>query len=78
MMPPPNFGQHGSKGKFGRWVRCLGEGPEKAKKNDPWREVRWLVDGHNDNRWKTIKPSCVCKKTFVIPNEILKLQCLRH
>jgi hypothetical protein len=59
MMPPPNFGQRGSKDKFRRWVRCLGEGTEKAKKNGPWREVRWLVDGCNDNRdrRKTTKPS---------------------
>ena len=57
MMPPPDFGQHGSKDKFRRWMRHLGEGPEKARKNDPWREVRWLIDGYNDNRRKTIKPS---------------------
>jgi len=57
MMPPPNFGWRGSKDKFRRWMRHLGEGPTNAKKNGPWREARWLVDGHNENRRKTMKPS---------------------
>ena len=38
-------------------MRHLREGPTNAKKDGPWRETRWLVDGHNENRRKTIKPS---------------------
>ena len=35
----------------------MSEGPTSASKRGPWREVRWLVDGHNDNRKRTINAS---------------------
>ena len=45
MMPPPDFGRIMSHDKFKRWNRYLCEGPTNARASDPWREVRWLVDG---------------------------------
>ena len=56
-MPPPDFGARMSKDRFTRWMRYLSEGPENASTSDPWREVRWLIKGHNANRKATIKPS---------------------
>jgi hypothetical protein len=57
MMPPPNFGRILSSDKFDRWKRYLSEGPADARASDPWREVRWLVDGYNANRKATVTAS---------------------
>ena len=57
MLPPPNFGRFMSRDKFDRWLRYISEGPEDASNSDPWREVRWLVKGHNKNRKATVVPS---------------------
>jgi hypothetical protein len=46
-----------SKDRFKRWMRHLSEGPENASTSDAWREVRWLIKGHNKNRKATIKTS---------------------
>ena len=54
---PPLFGDMQSKDKFIRWKRHLSEGPANASESDPWREVRWLIKGHNENRKKTITAS---------------------
>ena len=54
MMPPPMFGDILSQDKFKRYHRYISEGPNSAGKNDPWREVRWLVRGYNANRRATI------------------------
>ena len=43
--------------KYKRWNRYLAEGPTTARASDPWREVRWLVDGHNANRKATVTAS---------------------
>ena len=35
-------------------MRYLSEGSANASKTDPWREVRWLVNGYNKNRQLTV------------------------
>jgi len=58
LMPPPNFGRFMSRDKFIRWMRYISMGkPQDDDSNDPWHEVRWLVDGQNKNRRKTCRAS---------------------
>ena len=49
----PVFGQVISKDKFSRVLRYLARGPvgcEDELTDDPWSEVRWLVDEFNAQR----------------------------
>ena len=57
IMPAPNFGERVSQGRFRRRMRYMSEGPESAPSSDPWREIRWLVNGYNENRRNTTTPS---------------------
>ena len=45
LMPPPNFCKYMSQDKFNRWMRYISMGrPQDDGNEDPWYEVRWLVD----------------------------------
>ena len=66
MMPPPNFGDIQSFDKFKRWKRYLSEGPVDERPSDPWREIRWLIRGYNENRKRTI-----CASWLVVADETM-------
>ena len=50
MLPPPNFGRHLNADRFDRILRYFARGPEGCDENaaeDPWFQVRWMVNGYN-------------------------------
>ena len=58
LRPAPDFGKYISRDRFDRVRRYLSRGPEGAKENlteDPWAQVRWLIDGFNDCRRREVR-----------------------
>ena len=59
LIPPLDFGRYITEDRYKRVQRYLSRGPEGCDDllaEDPWAQVRWLVDGFNEVRRRELTP----------------------